>query len=271
MATTALATELTDAHRAAQLAVRAGSLRNLLALWRVVDPANLSGTIDTFTHAAVLLAQAGDAESAGLAAQYYSLFRRAEGIAGAAPAMSIGARPAVDALAGSIRGAALSGIINARRAGKSLAVASDNGLVKVIGTVGKLILAGGRRTIITAVQHDRQALGFQRVTSGDPCSFCRMLAGRGPVYKSDASAGFEPHDSCGCTAETVYQHGGDRDRSAEFAKEYQAAQTWARGNGTLSSGTSNDSLNNYRRYLAAGGPTPGVSGGASDGSNPGGR
>lgn len=45
---------------------------------------------------------------------------------------------------------------------------------------------------------------WRRVTDGDPCGFCAMLAGRGPVYHSKLKAGVggnRYHGFCGCTAE----------------------------------------------------------------------
>src|SRR5690606_22703244 len=46
-------------------------------------------------------------------------------------------------------------------------------------------LKGGRDTIRETVDRDDQALGWARATSGDPCSFCAMLASRGPAYKGE--------------------------------------------------------------------------------------
>lgn len=47
-------------------------------------------------------------------------------------------------------------------------------------------------------------LGWARVLTGERnCSFCAMLASRGAVYKSEKTAGFEPHDRCDCHPELV--------------------------------------------------------------------
>lgn len=250
MAKTPAGAELTTAHHAAQLAVRAGSLRNLVKLWRIVDPTDLTNTIDTFVQAAVLLAGSGFDQSAGVSSRYYSLFRRVEVGAGALPAAGLAPRPPAAELAGELRGAALKGIIDARRAGLTPELAKTRGLVRVAGALGKLILTGGRRTLLGISNRDPVALGWGRVTSGDPCAFCRMLAGRGAVYKTEKSADFESHDSCGCSAEPLFKGGRPPEQAAEYAREWQAAQAQARSDGTMSSGTSNDALNNYRRYLA---------------------
>lgn len=272
MATTPLGSALTQAHRAQQLALRATSLRDLITLWRVVDPTDLSNTIDVFVRAAVLLAGRDYDTSAALAGQYLSLFQQAEGVQQLANAVAA-LKPAPEAVAADLRGAALRGIIDARKAGLSVSAAKDQGLVKVSGAMVKQVLAGGRMRIVGTARVDRAALGWQRVTTGDPCSFCRALAARGAVYKSEKSADFEAHDHCGCTPEIVYpgpQIASVTTRqAAEYESEFKQAQAWARASGTMSSGTSNDALNNYRRWLSNGRPEPGnATAGAPPASNP---
>ena len=277
MALTAAGNALTTAHRAQQLAVRAGNLEGLVRLWAVVDPTRLGDTIETFARAAAILAGSGFDQSAAAAANYYGLFRRVE--LGTAVEVRAAVRPGVEFLAGELRGAALKGIIDARRGGRSLSAAKQNGLVRVVGAFSKLVMAGGRMTITNGVQTDRKALGWSRVTSGDPCVFCRMIASRGPAYKTERSADFQPHDHCGCTPEPLFD--GDPletsksvEQSGQYLGEFDTAQAWARENVRRSRTTSNNALNNYRQWLAAGQPEPGqpTAGNAGDdGSNPGGN
>jgi hypothetical protein len=260
VATTPAGARLTAEHQAEQLAVRARTLRGLIELWRTVDPEDLAGTIGVFTRAATLLSTQGFAESSAAAATYFIAYRAAEGAL--APAAVVAAAAfSEEETAGGLRGAALSGIIKARRRGLTLEQAGRNGLVRVAGQLIKQVLAGGRMTIIGSTLRDPVALGWARVTTGDPCAFCRMLASRGPVYKSKKGAGFEPHDVCGCTPEAVYPgdplDSGSAAQAKTYLAEYTTAQAWARSSGTMSSGTSNDALNNYRRWLAHGSPEPG--------------
>jgi hypothetical protein len=250
VAKTAAGAELTRAHHAAQLAVRAGSLRRLVALWRIVDPTDLRNTIDTFVEAAVLLAGAGFTQSAGTAVRYYSLFRRVEGFRSDPPGRPTLARTPEADLAGELRGAALAGIIAARRKGRNVDEAKQAGLVRAAGALTKLVLAGGRRTLVGLVERDPVARGWSRVTSDNPCAFCRMLAARGATYKTEAGAEFVPHDGCGCSPEPLFAGAGPPAEAEEYARQWQAAQAQARSDGTMSRGTSNDALNNYRRYLA---------------------
>ena len=45
----------------------------------------------------------------------------------------------------------------------------------------------------------RAAVGWHRETRPGACDFCRMLAGRGGVYK-ESTVRFAAHDDCGCVA-----------------------------------------------------------------------
>lgn len=261
MATTREGARLTEQHRAAQLAIRAGSIQSLLALWRGVDPANLRGTIDTFIEAAVLLTERGFERSSQEAIRYFESFRRQEVARGPAAAAVKAIAPDPGEVAADLRGAALAGIVGARRRGLSIGRASDVGLSRVVGTLVKRILAGGRMTLLGSVDSDPVATGWVRVTTGDPCAFCRLLASRGEAYKTEKAAEFEPHGNCACTVQPIYPGpqlpGGPLEQSATYLTEYTTAQKWAKESGTLSKDTANNSLNNYRRWLANGSPEPG--------------
>jgi hypothetical protein len=254
MARTLEGAALTRAHSARQLALRATTLRDLLALWGTVDATDLSSSIHVFVRAAVVLARARNQDSAGLAANYYRLFRTAEGIPGTAVAR-LAAAPTVEQIAAEVRGASLAGIVNARRAGASAEVATRHGFVRAAGAVTKLVLSGGRMTLLRSVEADPRTIGWGRVTSGDPCAFCRMLAGRGPAYGSKRSADFEAHDSCACTAEPSYEGSEPSAQAVQYQREWKAAQAQAakeRAEGVERASTTNDALNAYRRYLSGG-------------------
>ena len=127
----------------------------------------------------------------------------------------------------------------------------------------RLAVNGGRDAVQRAVQQDRLAVGWMRITDSDPCAFCLMLASRGPVYKSAATAGFEIdpvrgeinrfHDNCACQVVPVFTR-NERflPESTRRAKRvWEAAQREAIAAGQLKRGTSNDALNALRRYMAA--------------------
>jgi hypothetical protein len=88
--------------------------------------------------------------------------------------------------------------------GKPLVVVRDESFTAASGAASRHVLTGGRRSLLTLLEADPQAVGWARVTDGDPCAFCAMLASRGVVYGSEAAAGFSAHDHCACTAEPAY-------------------------------------------------------------------
>ena len=63
-----------------------------------------------------------------------------------------------------------------------------------------------RDTVLTNRRRDPAAVGWRRLASASACGFCKMLAGRGTVYKQ-ATAGFGAHENCGCTAAPVFGKG----------------------------------------------------------------
>lgn len=200
MASTDAGRTLTVAHRRQQQTLRAATLRDLLRVWRGVDPTNLKGTISPFAQTAAILIAARFADSAGLAVQYFQDFRRAEGVSGTA-FIERPDPPDSEKLVGTVRGAGLTGIVNARRAGFPVQAAADQGFVKVAGSAAALVLLGGRQVITEAAVGDRKARGWQRVTSGENCDFCSSLAGTLQSSPGD----FPAHDHCDCSAEPVYE------------------------------------------------------------------
>lgn len=130
------------------------------------------------------------------------------------------------------------------RLGRTERQARDNGLVTASGSASRHVLAGGRQANLTLVQSDKDALGWARVTDGDPCAFCSMLSSRGPVYKSAATAGFKAHDHCACSAEAVYSR-----RAAWPGRAREFRDLWDAEIAGKYSGK--DALNAWRRLLAA--------------------
>lgn len=69
----------------------------------------------------------------------------------------------------------------------------------VSSNAGKYVLGASRETIKTNVFRDDKADGWKRVTRAASCDFCKMLAGRGGVYKRE-TAFFASHYDCNCAA-----------------------------------------------------------------------
>lgn len=199
MAATAIAEALTETHRQAQLTVRAAVVEALMRIWPAFNPDELVGSWSMIEPALLALIAAGGHTSAGLAAAYYDEFRVAEEIAGrATPVLAV--PPPVEEAVRSLR---FVGLVETRQlvdAGR--ADAAEVAFTNVSGEMSRQVLNQGRDTLVASVGADGQALGWARVTDSNPCSFCRMLASRGPVYSR--AGGFSAHGHCGCSLEPVY-------------------------------------------------------------------
>ncbi len=219
----------------------AAVIRDLLQLWGTVDPAALRDTIAPFTHAAATMVLAGRRASALAAQRYYAQFRLVEGVQGGAVLLGTAPSPEAAVVEGNLRGAGLKGITTSRDAGRSTEESAHYGFVRMAGSASSLVLGGGRDTLMGAVQSDPHARGWQRVTDGNPCAFCAMVASRGIIAGDEASAGFEAHGHCGCTAEPAFEGTPIRPDNERFA------QAWRDSTNGLSGG---EALNAFRQHLA---------------------
>ena len=128
-----------------------------------------------------------------------------------------------------------------RRAGRheTEQQAKPAALVQVAGAASRQVLTGGREATLTLVQADTEAIGWARKTDGDPCAFCALLASRGPVYKSEASASFRPHDGCACIPVAVFTNSEPwPGKAREFRRLYDQASRGYSGQ---------DAINAFRR------------------------
>lgn len=87
------------------------------------------------------------------------------------------------------------------------------------GAVQEYVLQPGRDTVARSTLADPRASGWHRETRGEACGFCRMLAGRGGVYK-EATASFASHGHCNCVAAPSW----DADAPEVPAVAYVASQ-----------------------------------------------
>lgn len=195
--------DLTQTHRAQQLLLRRATVAQLAKLWPALDWARLDETYPLFAVRVARLVQANRATSAGLAAAYLRAFRKAKGVPG--DVKVVFAEPlVVDQFTTSLRTTSVVALKAAAAAGTSPDDALGNALTLTSGAMSRLVLNAGRETVAATTVADPRAAGWQRVGVGR-CDFCRMLLGRGAVY-SEATATFEAHDHCGCTAEPVYDN-----------------------------------------------------------------
>jgi hypothetical protein len=223
MALTPEGRALTAAFRAQQQTLVRGVQARTVELWPLLDLRRLDATQDPWIRAVSDLVAAGRTLSAQQAEPYLALYRAAEGATGPAPGVAQQPAP-LDAIATSIRVTGPVAVKAGIAQGLQLGAAGDNALVQVLGAVARHTLDGGRGQLVASAAADRQALGWARVTSSQPCAFCAMLASRGPVYRSKATADFQPHDHCSCTPEVIYhREAAWSDQALRYRALYQRA------------------------------------------------
>lgn len=205
MAATPEARRLTEAHRLAQARLGAQTVQAMATVWPLLDPRNLDGTVERWLTASLLVVGAQRSRSARLAANYLTTFKILEfGAAARSVPLVLADIPAAAAVTTSLMVTGPMSLRSALARGVQPAVAADVAQARTAASAMRHALNGGRETTIASVRADSTARGWRRVTSGDPCSFCSMLASRGAVYGA-GSGSFHAHDSCGCSAEPVYR------------------------------------------------------------------
>lgn len=238
MASTAEARRLTEAHRLAQNRLGVLTVAQMRAAWPLLDPGDLDGTVENWLRLAVPVVRAQHDASARLALAYLRAYRTFEAPT-AAPAAAVAVTPLdVQQAMTSLTVTGPVTVKSATARGLTLRAASDLGLSTSARSAMRLALGGGRATIIDSLASDPAAHGWARATSGDPCAFCALLAGRGPAY-SEETAGFEAHDGCSCTAEPVYDRDADWPTgSRQYAELYQEAKA-----------ADGDTVSNFRQLI----------------------
>lgn len=201
---------IAEEQRRQQAEISTQAIAAFVAAWALLDAARAAGTglsrwfdmvddlAELYSEAAWINAMAG-----------YTNLRRLH-FPGEPVPLPRRDRPDIDALNGSMRSLVV-GPLFRRAAGSSRAVAQRDGA----GAFTRHILAPAR----AAVQRsgDRRILGWIRVTDGNPCTWCAMLASRA-VLADDGSrslyssrevalftdSGERYHDHCMCTAVPIF-------------------------------------------------------------------
>lgn len=225
MASTAEGARLTVEHQRAQLQVVRTVQAQTVVLWRMIDMRDLDASAQAWAALQLQLILTGRAASVNVAQQYLAAYRAAE--IGAAGTPVVVPPPSRDAIVTSLR---VTGPVTAKRSvglGRTVERASRDALASVLGASQRHVLDGGRSAIDAAVKSDRLATGWARTVGGEGCAFCLMLASRGPVYGSEDTADFQPHDECGCQPEPAYEGTNYRlpessQRAANLWDEYQS-------------------------------------------------
>ena len=228
MAATSEATLLTDQHRRRQVALAVTADSQMRRTWdTTLDPDNLEATQPIWKRAMLDTLTKWWHVSANTAAQYLPRFRQAEiGDGG----IEVGIPRFDRALAG--RQLEWGGMVNVLwhvAMGQTREAAYTAARELFLGMFHEAVLTGGRMTIQEWARRDSRAIGWRRVSDGNPCAFCAMLVSRGPVYTSEEHAltrqsdGQKFHPHCGCTVEVVYGDWKPDGREQQWVDDYYRA------------------------------------------------
>lgn len=197
------ALEAVAAAKAVQMAIRAALLRDVVRLWPALDRRRLAQTFPGWVQAMTLLVNNYRGQSSAAAASFYRA-ARAQALQSPTPASLVKlAPPAQPEWVRRAFGFSGPGLLQRDT------VQPGTALSTTLGTAARIVLDGGLTTVTDTVHADPAAVGYFRVTDGDPCAFCALLASRGIVYKRESfrasnerftgSGADKVHNLCGCT------------------------------------------------------------------------
>lgn len=239
--------------RASQSALTRLLVRDLRSLRRLINPARLQDSLPLWMEAVrVLIGQYG-AASATLAARSYDGQRDAANAPGRFDAEPAG-EPPDEQVEASLRWATKD-LWSTDEEQPPFAARLGEAEKRAQAVAQKLVADQGRATIREAVDRDRGAVAYARAAALGGCSFCKLMASRGAVYKNAQTAGREAnerftgdasvakfHDNCHCTIVPVFR--GQQFQLSDHARE------WDRLYREYAQGHSGDQLRLFRRALA---------------------
>ncbi|MFF3324962.1 hypothetical protein [Streptomyces sp. NPDC002889] len=228
-------------------------MRDLRGLRRLIDPERLQDSLPLWMDAVRALVGQYGAASATLAARSYDGQRDAANVPGRFDAQPASAPPD-EQVEASLRWATKDlWATDEEQAPFDVRLAQAEQRAQAVAQ--KLVADQGRATIREAVDRDRGAAAYARAAALGGCSFCKLMASRGAVYKNAQTAGREAnerftgdasvvkfHDNCHCTIIPVF-------RGQAFELSPHAAE-WDRLYREYAQGHSGDQLRLFRRALA---------------------
>ena len=169
-----------------------------------LDKSNLDASFPTYLRSALALITAGRTNAAKKATAYYGAAKRGAGYEAVVPTLEV---PKVDLsqVANDLLMTGPVAIKTQLASGVGFMAAVDAARKKTLGAGKRHVLNGARKTIIELQSKDKDAVAWARVSDGQPCHFCAMLLGRGPVY-TEGTAHFQAHNGCGCSARPVFKN-----------------------------------------------------------------
>jgi hypothetical protein len=241
-ASLAAQTALASAFYASQALLAAIAIRDILAIWQQLNLRDIRSSWPAIRTALAALIRDRYGMSASQAQAYYGQARKAAGIPGLPPVISV-PPPPEPLIRATLDSAGPYSLLGRIKEGQPLAQADENTGVQLSGAASRLIQNGARQVILQSVAADDKAVGWRRVTAANPCAWCAMLASRFVLYKTETSASFEAHNHCQCQAQAVFSK-----TDAEALRDNDLYRQWrevTKGYG------GKDALRVWRRYWDA--------------------
>ncbi|UJQ86794.1 head maturation protease [Arthrobacter phage Reedo] len=175
-----------------------------VAFTKGLNPADLDASFNTYLRSALALVSTGRGLAAKTAHDYYGAAKQGAGYDSVVPALIT---PKMD-LYRATQALLMTGPVAIRKqlsTGAGLIAAMDAAKAQTLRVGKRLTLEASRNTLIDLVKRDKKdALGWARVSDGQPCHFCAMLVSRGPVY-AEETVRFRAHNGCGCSVRPFFK------------------------------------------------------------------
>lgn len=190
-------------HHTTQVALTASLAAALRRLWPSFDPTSPKASLQRYGPAVSAVVGEFSRASISLSADHFDAMRDQAGVAGRF------STPIIDPLPDAAVEAYLETAVDALI--ESMQPDIDAITAQIESAAQQFMLDASRNEILAAVDADPQAKGWARVVRPGACSFCLMLATRGPVYTSRETASFRAHQKfngrggdCQCSAEPLF-------------------------------------------------------------------
>ncbi|MEE1813553.1 hypothetical protein PUR59_00610 [Streptomyces sp. SP18ES09] len=227
--------------------------RDLNRLQRLIDPSRLEASLSAWRAAVAALIDRYGAAAATLAAEFYDQQRLTADVSGSFHAVPAAETPETQ-VEQSLRWATAD-LWPTGKEQEPLDVRLAAVQARAQGVAQKLVADRARATMRDSAGRDRGAVAYARAAALGACSFCKLMAARGAVYKDAARAGRDAndkfsgdasvvkfHDNCHCTIVPVF-------RGQRFELSPHAAE-WDRLYQEYAAGHPGDQLRLFRRALA---------------------
>jgi hypothetical protein len=245
--------------RRAQAGITVLLLRDLRGLRRLIDPSRLQATVPTWIEAVTAVVARYAEVAATLAADFYDGEREAAGAAGTFTVPLADAPPGEQA-SNSLRWATKDLWPRDEADARAIQLEPidarlEAAMLKANGAMQRLVANQGRATIRQGVDTDPQAVAYARAAALGACSFCKLMASRGSVYRTAATAGQDANDRFSGDASVVKFHNNCHCgiipvfRGQRFELSPQAAR-WDEIYREYAQGHPGDQLRLFRQALA---------------------